>query len=129
MGSTMTIKGGFAGLYRDLNNVNELVKWRKRVGFKLFEPDETWKYFPIHDSRLCPVCKVFGTRDYRGDELPTLFPYGYMIRFGVFYPNVHAIPKYDWLEGRCRCEMKIQNIAVTMERRLHREKLAVVGQI
>lgn len=129
MGSTMTIKGSFAELFRDLNNINELIKWRKRVGFKLFEPDEVWDYIPIHDSRLCPVCKDFGTRTYRGDEIPTLFPYGYMVGFAFFYPNVHDIPKFDWLQGRCRCRMRLRNVAETMERRLHREKLAVVGQV
>ena len=95
------------------------------------EIEEEPEYFAngilVHN---CPFCRGFeDDNPWRGNEIPHFFPRRILEGTGVdlvVRPNVHETPGLTFLKRKCRCFMRMVDMAGTFERRLHKEKLSVV---
>jgi len=120
----LVVSGSFSEIKNKLLVASSIIKFRKAVGFELFEPDEDWEYISEDDDRVCPVCFDFQRREFKGDMVPAEFEAKQLlIRVGnaVIHPHVHWDPRYSYLEGDCRCRMHLLNVLETFINRLHLE--------
>jgi hypothetical protein len=117
--------GTFSEIKRKLLTASAIIKWRKAIGFDLFEPDETWRYVSEDDDRVCPICFGFDQDEFFvGDDIPAWFPMkerkpgeGLV----VIHPHVHWDPTYSYLLGECRCRIFMLDIVNTLTKRLSQE--------
>ncbi len=128
--SVMILSGTFEELSKKAHAILDVVRRRQSAGFKLFQADEEWKYTSVGDNRVCPFCRGFeDDNPWRGNEIPHFFPRRILEGTGVdlvVRPNVHETPGLTFLKRKCRCFMRMVDMAGTFERRLHKEKLSVV---
>ena len=121
----LLISGPFTAIKNKLLVASSIIKFRKSVGFDLFEPDEEWRYFSENDDRVCPICFDFDRVDlFSGVGVFELFPKKERLTgegLAVVHPHVHWDPRYDYLAGDCRCRLFMLRIAETLVNRLHLE--------
>jgi len=124
----LTIRGTPSEVRTTLLGISAIIKFRKTLGWELFQADEAWRYFTEDDDRVCPVCRgnenvgLFG-----GADIPSLFPAfeRKMIEgTAVVHPHVHET--YPDLQGMCRCRIYMENIVETLLARLHGDKLGTM---
>lgn len=121
----LLVSGSFTTIKNKLLTTSAIIKFRKSVGFNLFEPDEEWRYVSEDDDRVCPICFGFHSDEFfPGDDIPAQFPI-WERRLGegraVIHPHVHWDPTYSYLLGDCRCRVYLLNILDTFINRLHLE--------
>ncbi len=128
--SDIYLEGSLVTLREKAHAILAVVKNRSSEGFKLFQPDEEWRYTSEGDDRVCPFCRGFeNDNPWRGDEILHFFPRRTLEGTGVnliVFPNVHETPGLTFLHRKCRCSMRMVDMAGTFERRLHKEKLSVI---
>lgn len=119
---SIVLSGTFSEIKRKLIVASAIVKWRKAVGFPMFEPDEEWRYQSEEDDRVCPICFGFDRDEFfPGDSVLAQFPIWERL-FGeglaVIHPHVHWDPTYSFLKGDCRCRIFMLDIVNTLTKRL-----------
>ena len=122
---TLLVSGTTATVKNKLLTASAIIKFKKAVGFELFEPDEEWRYVSEDDDRVCPICFGFDMSEFfPGDDVPAQFPVWERRPsegLAVVHPHVHWDPTYSYLLGDCRCRVYMLNISETLVNRLHLE--------
>ncbi len=118
----IVLSGTFSEIKRKLLIASAIVKWRKAVGFDLFEPDEEWRYRSEDDDNVCPICIGFDREEFfPGDSVFAFFPAKQRKPaegLAVIHPHVHWDPTYSFLRGDCRCRITMLDVVNTLTKRL-----------
>lgn len=125
--TVLEITGTIEDTLASLENVKVVIDGRKATGWEVGHISEQWLYvtFPSR-GRVCPVCESYGGRIFSGDEIAAEFPFYEYIGGIIILPHTHMPDLSDFMNEPCHCEMHLQNLAESIEERLHEEKLLVV---
>lgn len=125
--SVISIVGSIERVRDSLLNVKDVIEYRKTVGWELFHHTEEWLYITFPDRGVvCPVCENYEGLVMSGSEVESTFPYNIYGGSGVVYPRTHMPDLSKFADTPCHCELHIQNLAESLEKRLHEEKREVV---
>jgi len=125
--SVLRLVGDIDGLYNALFSIKGVIDHHKMVGWAPLHPTEEWLYLTFPDrGRVCPVCEAHEGMIFSGTDVETTFPYNIYGGNGVIYPRTHMPDLSKFADTPCHCELHIQNLAESLEKRLHEEKWAVL---
>lgn len=124
------ISGPLEKVRDDFSRVADVIRRRSAEGWPVLQPDEEWLYIthPEMAKRgVCPTCKAYDGREFRGDEILLEFPRPIFVTSLIIRPCVHERDgiQYFYFEP-CHCTLEWQSPLECLERRLHAEKLAVM---
>jgi len=125
--SVINVVGSIERVRDDLQSIKDVIDYRKTAGWRMFHHTEEWLYLTFPDrGKVCPVCEAHEGMIYSGYEVRTMFPYSIYGGDNVVYPRTHMPDLSKFADTPCHCELHIQNLAESLEKRLHEEKLEVV---
>ena len=126
--SVVVVVGSIERVRDNLQNIKDVIDYRKTAGWRMFHHTEEWLYLTFPDrGEVCPICEAHGVQGiFSGYEVRTVFPDSIYGGAGVVYPRTHMPDLSKFADTPCHCELHIQNLAESLEKRLHEEKLEVV---
>ena len=123
----LIITGSLENISDSLNNIKAVISDRKSMGWELLHPSEQWLYIAYPGKgNVCPLCESHNGRIFSGDEIVAEFPYYEYIGELIILPHTHMPDLSAFRNEPCHCEMHLQNLAESIEERLHEEKLEVI---
>ena len=125
--SVVVVVGSIERVRDNLQSIKDVIDYRKTAGWQLFHHTEEWLYLTFPDrGNVCPVCESYEGLILAGTDVESTFPYNIYGGAGVVYPRTHMPDLSKFADTPCHCELHIQNLAESLEKQLHEEKLEVV---
>ncbi len=129
MSEVIVLRGTLEMLWDNSLNIKEAIDRCVAEGWPVLQYDEIWLY-KTHPERakiaVCPTCEAYNGREFRGDEIPSEFPYVFIDPL-LIEPHVHERDGlHNFFYEPCHCTLEWLNSAECVENRLHSKKLEAI---